>query len=231
MLVNQFGGKIPAAGGGGGDLPTANLLVHYKLNGDITDEQGNYDGVLSALDLDYATGLSGQQYAHRFDAVNYFHGNDSGTILAAMGSGFTCTAWFKNKTTEDTGYLIANAAGSNPRFYVRYVSTSNLFRTYAISSSGSQIMSDTSTSLADDSWHHICVTYDGTGSSAWFKMYLDNVDYSTSPGAISPHVFSGATASMDFLQCKYATGMQDIRIYTRAITSDERLALFQEHTP
>jgi len=97
-------------------VPTANLVAHYKLDGNATDETGNYDGTETSIT--YSTGVYGGTPAN----VNF------------LGMAFKPDLiWFKNRDLTDTHRLHDSIRGIGT-----YLSSVNTAAELTISSGGPQ---------------------------------------------------------------------------------------------
>lgn len=76
-------------------------------------------------------------------------------------------------------------------------------------------------------WHHFALVWDGTDR----RLYIDGIGYDPQPGpwGVSAEPFAiGADLDNGFVKFAYAGVMDDLRIYTRALTTGQLVVLMQE---
>jgi hypothetical protein len=101
----------------------------------------------------------------------------------------------------------------------------NHMRFYTSVTTASLVGTDAS-NIQGGSWHHIACTYDGTTK----KMYIDgNLDASqTATGTLGTSTYNviiGGTERTDSLERSWNGKIDDVRIYSRALSHSEILTL------
>lgn len=201
------------------------LSAYYKMEGDMTDASGNgYDGTY------YASGINNYQIADRFGAFNtrrFSKGSDGSNATAALtsadaairSSSFTISFWYQivDGFDDDSGVLDLGTMINAGTLYTIAVDNEGLKFTTVDASA-------TSTTLTTNSgivgvYHMATLTYDGTTLSAYLNGELKQQEPVNQPalgsGAITVgYPFEGA--------------IDDIRIYSRSISSEEVEALYGE---
>ena len=204
--------------------PTLNgLVAYYPFNGDVKDASGNgYDG----------TNFNVTMETNRFgvaSAAGQFNGTSSYVILPSalvnLMSGtnpMSISAWVEtspavtntgNKDIVDIGAASQNAVFavlmlSGDLFYSEWGSTYNL-------SSGIPI--------GDNSWHHCVASYDGLNVS----LFVDG-GFASARSAFADRLNTIGTIGVraDLVAEFWNGGIDDVRIYNRALSSDEVAYLY-----
>ena len=97
-----------------GNIPSDNLLAHYKLDGDATDETGSYNGTATSLTYsDPAESPSSTQYNGTATNVTYQEATNFSPDLV----------WTKRRDTTGNHLLYDSIRGAG--FYLTSNSTSN----------------------------------------------------------------------------------------------------------
>ncbi len=213
---------------------TGGLVAHWKLDGDATDSASNNDGTVFG-GASWSTGkVDG---ALDFDGIDDYIQIDDNPDLDGMGE-FTLTSWVKtdgtdtmfiiNKATHNTGDLVddAYAFGIHSTGQIRFQYTfANV-----------SVMKLSNVTVADNSWHHLAVTY--TGSDGF--IYLDGVAVSLARDDFDPGgpinnspepVLIGCATDATGLVAFFDGSIDDVRIYNRALSSAEVSELYSIPEP
>ena len=178
--------KSNNAGGGGGCTDTVDLynpfpdgggVALYQLNGDATDESGNYNG--TATNVTYGTGEFGQ--------AGVFNGSNSLVDLNGLESffhqrqTFTVSLWFKC-STPSTSEVQLFSDYATPSFNImlgmRGVGSGNngKIQVAVRMNSGSDEFLTTNT-YDDNQWHNVVVI--NNASNNLQTVYIDNIQVGT----------------------------------------------------
>jgi hypothetical protein len=154
-------------------LVTSNLIANYQLNGDATDETGNYNGSSSGITF----------YKNNYGIAN-IDGSSSRIVLTnsnnLQGTQITFCIWFLIDTINNNP-LIANYNGGNYAagdFYLTYRSDLGGFNAQVHDGTGYQILARCE-SLNTGVWHQVCYTKtnDTTGGSFYLNgLKLENTE-------------------------------------------------------
>lgn len=216
-------------------------MGYWPFNGNANDESGNRnDGVL----LNGAAFTDGiVNNALILDGIDDYVEVPFSPVLSITGA-ITITAWIKTSKTTCSGIVSNLKSGainnSNRNGYIFFCgdccgSNGSHFSTHlnyswcpppCVPISG---MVESQTIVTNNAWHHIAVTYDGTKVKAYVNRVVeDSVNYSSGIlGNTNPLLIG-----KDYTACyehRYFHGILDeIRIYNRALTETEIIALYNE---
>ena len=210
---------------------TNGLVAYYPFNGNANDESGNgYNGTPASLT--YGRDRFGQPSAAAvFDGLS-----SSITVFGLRGQNFlpvTFSVWINGapSNNSDVGvignYAIASAAGTGVFATLDYLhawyfgARGNVYDEQGGLNSGNTL---------DSSWHQIVVTYDDSGGVIYKDgAALKSLTWIGKPSSsISQFTFLiGEYAASDGSQMRFFHGsLDDIRIYSRVLSSSEVAELF-----
>jgi len=237
----MFGNKLINTNAGGGCTNTVDLynpfpdgggVALYQLNGDATDESGNYDGTWGGT-ASYGTGVFGQA-AVLNGSNNYINlGNGVSTLGGLFGAknSFTVSLWFKTGTTTMSD-LFSDFATNSFNCIIEMASngTIDIVSRY----SGTTYVISSTNSYNDNSWHNVVVTFDsGTNN---LNFYVDNIFIASQN---TPNAWNGTTNQRVTIGANYYTNssvyqnylngsIDQVRIFNRALRPYEVAALYTE---
>jgi hypothetical protein len=165
-----------------------------------------------------------------------FDGSESiwcGSILNyERTDSFSVSVWFKINDTSVR--MILGKNGTNYQGYSIY--TQGGIRVEIISSwSGNWLQGYTSTSWADNRWHHLVVTYDGTSLVSGLKIYIDGNSQTVSVGANS--LTGSIVTSAEFKIGERTSGfpfvgsLDDLAFYNKVLSVAEVLEVYHQGIP
>jgi hypothetical protein len=197
------------------------VLWYDKLidadSGLITDKSGNdINGTLTSI-------------TNRDDGLLYFDGSDdyiSSNInpIKEEGSHLTISLWIKPKYTKQYMYLINQASSLYKSYYLYIVRANNNKIVFKISSGTYTYSISTSDKIIFNKWTHILCTYDNTIMKIYINGKLSNFSYSSMIINTSSNNFIIGTDTTNVYP--YNGYMKDIRIYNRAINTNEITELY-----
>ena len=208
-------------------IPTNGLMAEWLFNGNADDSSGNgNDGVVyNAVLTNDRFGNIGKAYW--FDGVNcYIQINNS--FLNPVYS-FTFNAWIKINQISSP-YSTILSLGSNPggnctTLLLRIDATFKLYYVFWYNST-TGIQNYATTPLSTNSNNFISLSY----SASEIKIYINGVlDYSVfyNDGAlVTNNIYFGADSS--YQQGYFSGIIDDVRIYNRALSSNEITVLYTE---
>ena len=192
-------------------VPFSDLVSHWDFDDGtgsptLTDVVGSGNGTLTLMDpaTDWVAGKYG-------DALD-FDGNDDYVRLSptvAMTDTFTMSMWIKPVMANDYETLIAADEPDNEveGFWLRG-NTGNI--TFWFSSADHE----SNTAMSANEWHHIAFTNDG-GNGTFYLDGSPDGTVSNAPGV------NFELMGNDAINEQYQGLMDEVRIYDRALTSDE----------
>lgn len=218
--------------GGGGVIPTDGLQLRYTMSNitgsTLFDETGNYDGTITgatqvASPTGFALDFSGSDYVDTGERFNFIHQTcnfsvhmlvdqdtyNDGTLRILIGS---------TETSGAAGFFIGfedRAAGSFDRALRVYIST------------GSGITIDLIPQNVEPATGYNLVSVEGDG--AFIYCYINGevvgggkIGSTTASPAANTVLLGSSTTASSF---KYDGTIDEVYIYNRPLTSDERAAL------
>lgn len=195
------------------------LWLFNEGSGDrVYDLSGNgSDGALTNMnpESDWIPGRDG--FALDFDGVNQYV-----DIVATIGmvSAISVSAWFK-VTAFDIGWQAIVVKGETSQWRLQRKANTNTLEFDGIGNSSVVGNVD----VNDGLWHHVVAVH---GTSR-LELYIDGVlDNSASPGTIQPQEIGpfDIGRNPDQTARVWEGSIDDVRIYSRALTSQEILSLY-----
>ncbi|MGK5091030.1 LamG domain-containing protein [Deltaproteobacteria bacterium TL4] len=210
----------------GSSIPTEGLVAYYPFNGNANDESGNgNNGTVNGATLT-ADRNGNANKAYSFDGVDdYINVSDSTHI--DMTQAFTIGTWIKRSYQGTTDHpIISKFSTSFDKGYWFGPSQNKLVACLGGVSNVNNCLGS-STSI-DTNWHYVTFTFDGTN----WRLYLDGKEDGTR--SLSMDIASSANIDLAIGKATYLSGryfngsIDDIRIYTRALSESEIQALYNE---
>jgi hypothetical protein len=212
-----------------GDL-TNGLIAYYPFNGNADDESGNsYNGVVSnAILTSDRFGAAVSAYSFNGSSAGINIGNQP---VFGFSGDFTLSAWVRATTAQLAKYIVGKHYSIVSNAYG--LGTDDSGRMYAFlhnnpTPTGRPEIKNAGPVLADGKWHHLVAVFERDAS---LRGYLDGtqigVSYSitnhTKPLTNSYPLYVGRIASGSY----FNGGIDDVRIYNRALSPSEVLQLYQ----
>ena len=197
------------------------LKVHYEFDSDASDSSlgASHDGLLNG---DATT----TQDVDRGNVLSLDGSNDYITVGSEFDqpSNVTLAAWVKFSSSANSGGEVISIADAisirldDPLFGVG--------AQYDHGSGVSIINADPGSSLADDTWHHIALTFDDDGNTQ--RLYIDgmiaattNYSESINYSGLHPWTTIGAHGPLINSSLDFEGRIDDVRIYSRALSPNE----------
>ena len=115
---------------------------------------------------------------------------------------FSISTWVKRGSFEATQFLFGkmNSTG-NFRGYLFYINSGSDTPQFLLrrdtSFTSQRLRVESTTTILDNNWHHLTVTYDGSSTSSGVKIYVDGVSTTTTTsGAISDSITTPAPVNI-----------------------------------
>lgn len=220
-------------------IPTTGLIAYYPFNGNANDESGNLNtGTVKGASLSNDRGGNSNK-AYLFDGVDDYISVPHNDALNLIGN-FTLSVWYKSDgciTPCGTYHTIINkrdvsVAGDDwpwglsisyitgPKEEFKKIIASrrnNLALDYQVSESEIQL----------NTWQHVVIVVKDNVQSIYIDGKFNNsYSYVQSQPASNKNMLIGWSLRPDLEQFKGL--IDDIRLYSRAVTLEEVLALYQE---
>ena len=229
--------KVSANGNGTESIPTdlvcgktaIGLVAFYPFNGNANDESGNgNNGVVNGATLT-TDRLGKADSAYSFDGVNDYIQLPSTSLLHPNQFSLSAWVYLKEYVSNGDGNIGANV-------FSNYIccQTSTAFIFYISQDGRASIRSlddlKSNTIIPLNTWSHIVATHNGN----ILKVYLNGTIDGNKPSLLSSTSSSGASrigkgSWYDQNGFEMFSGIiDDIRIYNRALTDTEVLALYNE---
>jgi uncharacterized protein (TIGR02145 family) len=207
------------------DIPTNNLIAWYPLNGNAVDSSGNNNngtvyGAVTAQDR--FGNASGAMF---FDGINdYIDLPD----ISEIGPELTISAWVNIKLVKTWARVIEYGGGEFVNNIIVTLSTTNTGKPGLLVCSGECNSVEIPTAISLNTWQHIAFTLTGNTGTC----YLNGINVGTAP-INRPHEAVLRTINYigrsNFAADQYAhAAFDNIRIYSRALTDEEIIALTGE---
>ena len=200
------------------------LVAYYRGNG--TDlSGGGMDATVNGtiVLVDDRFGVPAMAASFNGTASNYLTVTNTALPLGAAPR--TISVWFSTTQTFSSvaGSLFnygQSSTGTGHRFGLAIESTKDVFIGESDDLTGT-------TTVTDGAWHNLTVTYDGTT----ITLYVDAFYSAAGPislDTIGQILRIGATAADRVVQEPFIGSIDDLRIYNRVLTRDERGLLYLE---
>ncbi len=217
--MNGDTGMDGAPGQPGTFVPTEGLVAHYRADGVDLSGEGNDATSTGTITL-VPDRLGIPAAAASYDGASYFEvlGHPG---LPTGAAPRTVSLWIR--TTDNNGSflnwgngsnngqrfgLIVNAAGA-PYFVGQFAD-----------------LTGAPASLNDDAWHHVVLTYDGVTVTMFVDAFF-NASADITLNTVGTNLEIGRTA-FDHPPEAYVGAIDDVRIYDRVLSDQERGALYFE---
>ncbi len=168
--------SVPAQG-----LDYTKLVNFWPLNGGATDAYGPSDGVFEGA-ASYVAGPRTGTQAASLNGSSYIKAG-SNTCLFDTHDAFSIVAWINGPLEQDSTIVGKLRQGGGYTGWELHVGTSaggsgsGLMNVWLINSFGANyIQVNSPVVVLDGSWHHVAFTYDGSGTAAGVRIYVDGMD-------------------------------------------------------
>lgn len=195
-------------------------IAYWRMEGNSNDSKGTNNGTDTAITYSGANGKFGQGAG--------FNGSTSKIVLATSGhtgtGSFTINSWFKTSVTGTRKEIICYGAGATNQALFLFIDTNNhvAFDLYGAVGPSSVAV------VTDGVWHMGTVT----NSSGTVQIYIDGIA-SGSTASLSPNIGNGTTyksIGTDGGTSLITGSIDDVAIFSRALTTDEVLTLYREQS-
>jgi len=209
-------------------LPPSTPLIHLPLNGDTCDISGNRNHGTASVSLTYGPDIDGNA-----GGAAIFTGNEKIDFekFNIDTSAYTVTGSFKTSAPETMAIL--NLGGEDGGTYAALHIAGQLHfidRPSGSNEGGSDLISDSELSYADETWHHFAIRKVGTTNT----LFVDGAEINT--GTVDAGTFDGMTrfiigqSAVTSTEARFVGSLDEIRLYDSALTDDQILDLSMETT-
>jgi hypothetical protein len=203
------------------EVPVAGLISNWTFNGgDATDSAGDNDGTVYGATL--TTGLSGAaDTAYYFDGASYIEM----TGIPDDATTVTQCVWFKT-ATDNVPIMTKRQvdASSWPTMYI----SGTFFQLIKDRQSEATNPANSTTAVTDNAWHHAC----GVKDSANYNIYLDGDLEGSGTDEVSLSSDQTFRLGSHAAWAQFYTGVMDeVRIYSTALTLDQVRAIYEAELP
>lgn len=214
------------------NIPRNGLIAEYLFNGNANDGSGNgHNGTVYGATLTTdRKGYANSAYSFVAASQQYI---DFGVLPLASLTSISISCWIKAASGKDLliGRLSTNGAINTYGAYVERYSDNKIYIGVRNGSIRDLGYSDPSV----NNWIHVVMVFNGSGATEGdrLKLYVNNQNVGTFSGAGSvPTTVDNQNYSFivgKYYGSTYCNGsMDDIRVYNRALTTAEILALYNE---
>ena len=215
-----------------------NLVSHYPFNGNANDASGyGYDLIpYNGVDFSVEDRIHSPNSASHLDGVDDYMEGDSYEIVVASGdqNSFCVSFWFKPDTdwqigSNPDGLVLGNSLIGSFTDWGVFIGNESTLYFWWLYTNPSQLHTTTNF-WSQDNWYHVLFNYDSTINTldVWVNKNLENSNYMTDDiGRNSTNIFN--IGKYNLPQECIDSKIDDIRIYDRALTSDEVIELYHEH--
>ena len=145
-------------------------IAYYPFDDTVTDQSGNAnDGTISDGVDSFVTGKVGTK-AFDFTGSNYVTISDDPSLNFDKDDPFSISYWIKTDGSGAGWIVSKNDAGWHGiNNYFRY----NKVSLYLYDSNNIYAEKVLNTRIDDGTWHHVAITYDGSGTATGINYYVD----------------------------------------------------------
>lgn len=155
-------------------LDYSQLVSLWRLNGNAADTVGPNNGSWAG-NAAYDAGPQPGTTAAVFEGSNFINAGKG--IAFDRTDAFTATAWFKGPAQNSAiiGRMIQGGTYTGWEFHMG--DRPDILNVWIISEYGPDYIAVYGmTPVMDEAWHHLAMTYDGSGTAAGVRIYVDGQD-------------------------------------------------------
>lgn len=208
----------------------ANLVAYWRMEGNSNDSKGSANGTDTNITYSAANGKYGQGAG--FGGSSRINFAAKIIPLGAKSISF----WFKSSNASTYQVLIQNGRfdvdGEYGSTLVTYITTGKMY--FIIRKSSIILSLPTSINVCDGVLRHFVITWNGTTTANAAKLYIDGVlnaqatASDTESTASTNNMIMGVSANNS--SYPLTGSLDDISIFSRALTTAEVLTLYREQS-
>ena len=229
-MIIQNSAPFPLTPAGG--IPT-DALAFYEFENNLNDSSGNSRTATAPNSLTYGTGKIGT-YSADIDGTSQYIELPADAVWDDLnGEDFSCFMWFKSTDKALAYQVIGNystltAVGPTPNQFWQLVTnqTTGTGRAVYRRDNGAQLAGvNGTTDICDGDWHYIGFVKDGVTIELW----VDNVREGTASLSVDGTCANNQEIRVGIQFARYqALAIDNLRIFDRLLTADEKTALYNE---
>jgi hypothetical protein len=212
---------------------TNGLVGYWPFDGNANESINGNNGTIVGAVLDTDREGSANK-CYTFDGVDDDIWVAHNSIFDLGTHDMSFSMWVKAATTQSTslpGLIFHGASNTaSPGYWLRVVQTTGVVN-YSICNGTTRINGSSSSSICDNTWHHVAFTFDRDGLGI---IYIDGVNNSPNGGTSLTGFASNdiiCTAYEMFGYTNYFTGsLDDIMIFNRVLTPTEVQQLYNNNS-
>ncbi len=217
-------------------IPTNGLVAHFPFNGNANDQTLNANnGTVNGATL-VTDRFGNLNSAYSFNGTTDFISVPSSPSIASFPNGQTISLWLKIASLPTNGKenTVLDKRDNTHKYYQVFLSdfanpNAAVYRFGESGAVSSQANNINFTDLAVNQWFNLTYTTNLDTTKSYLNGVLKNTFVSASPiGANTNPLLFGKSNQSWPTDAPYNGALDDVRIYDRALTSKEVIALFNE---
>ena len=204
------------------------LVAHYLMNDNlgttnVLDNKGSYNGTAARN-----TSLMSNSFGEIGRALTFNGSTDQiNTSYVFNPNNQTISFWIKTTDTASYAFILGGLSANNNVMTFYYNPTGSDHSINLDLASGWGGGGNGFTPVNGGSWHHVVASWSNTGQQV--KMFIDNIDQNMTTrnivGTSNPYGFAMGKRP-DSYNVRCAMSLDDVRLYNRILTSNERTELY-----
>lgn len=212
--------------------PRFDFLLKYENN--LTDSGfRNVTMTETGGNITYDTGRVGS-FCAVFNGTPYMSASDESFFDYDFSNFFSVSFFIKSSNTGVAEAIISKCStNTSAGWEVSFDSSNKLHFKMRNTASTNELDVSYDTSIKDNLWHHVCITYDGLSSASGVKFYKDGALVSTTTNvnnltatlqnniALTIGAYGGGTS-------KITASLDNVGIISKIITAEQATGLYQK---